>query len=173
MKAKKLWDILAKKLLGSAGRSHSFISLSWQNVLCITFQLRISLLYIDMLYWPIFTALTANTFFWLNCRFFLDSYFVLGFAGFCLVMVFYYWPESTTQRNRDQSDSFYFIFLAGGGGPGRGLFVLLPAVRFSGFCVMTTFYFWQQSTRWKIHSKMIALEKKQLGNSNWLLVQSW
>lgn len=120
MKAKKLWDILAKKLLGSAGRSHSFISLSWQNVLCITFQLRISLLYIDMLYWPIFTALTANTFFWLNCRFFLDSYFVLGFAGFCLVMVFYYWPESTTQRNRDQSDSFYFIFFGGGRWAGKG-----------------------------------------------------
>ena len=120
MKAKKLWDILAKKLLGSAGRSHSFISLSWQNVLCITFQLRISLLYIDMLYWPIFTALTANTFIWLNCRFFLDSYFVLGFAGFCLVMVFYYWPESTTQRNRDQSDSFYFIFFGGGRWAGKG-----------------------------------------------------
>ena len=116
----KSCDILAKKLLGSAGRSHSFISLSWQNVLCITFQLRISLLYIDMLYWPIFTALTANTFFWLNCRFFLDSYFVLGFAGFCLVMVFYYWPESTTQRNRDQSDSFYFIFFGGGRWAGTG-----------------------------------------------------
>ena len=178
MKAtKKLWGILAKKLLGSACHSHSFISLSWQNVLCITCQLRISPLYIDLpekavaplenawkipwteepgrlqsmrwlesdtfhalekemathssvlawripgtgkpgglpslrshrvghdwsdfaaaaaAYWLISTALTANTFFWLNCRFFLDSYFVVGFAEFCLVMVFYYWPESTT-----------------------------------------------------------------------------
>ena len=71
-------------------------------------------------YWLIFTALTANTFFWFNCRFFLDSYFVVGFAGFCLVMVFYYLPESTTQRNRDQSDSFYFIFFGGGRWAGKG-----------------------------------------------------
>ena len=119
-------------------------------------------------YWLIFTALTANTFFRLNCRFFLDSYFVVGFSGFCLVMVFYYWPESTTQRNWDQSDRFFWR-----GGWGRGLFVLLPAVGFSGFCVMTVFYYWQQSTRWKIHGKVIALEKKWLGKSNWPLVQSW
>ena len=39
--------------------------------------------------------------------------------------------------NRDQSDRFFF----GGVGQGRGLFVLLSAVGFSGFCVMTIFYF--------------------------------
>ena len=120
-------------------------------------------------YWLTFTALTANTFIWLNCRFFLDSYFVVGFSGFCLLMVFYYWPESTTQRKGDQSDSF----LGEGWRAREGFVCFTPCSGFlwilcgDNILVLTTIYQMEDP------SKMIVLEKKWVGKSNWLLVQSW
>ena len=66
------------------------------------------------------------------------------------------------------------FFLGGGGGGGGGFVCFTPC---SGFLWILggdniLFYYLQQSTRWRIHGKVIALEKKQLGKSNWLLVQS-
>lgn len=105
---KKLWGIPAKKLLGSG--LAPFLHFSFHGKTCCVSPVNsdsaccILTCYIDLS----FTALTANTFFLTQLQVFSDSYFVVGFAGFCPVMVFCYWPESTTQRNWDQSDRYFF-----------------------------------------------------------------